>query len=181
MTRNRLIAQAEQTGKVSPVPDFTIENWGVYEANAFFKMPPKPFRAFVLKCFGARAESKDGIHGWKGPVPVWVGSPKTKERVGAEQVKAFANAVRKTPRYKQMNLREGIMLAWAFRADAKQAAEQLRKLEDVDFHFIRLDMVRIDSQRFREDVAKLASKYADYESFLTFVSPPQVEVDVQHL
>ena len=187
VTRDRLIAQAEQmrmneqTGKVSPVPDFTMENWGVYEAKAFSRMPPEPFRAFVLKCFGARAESKDGIHGWKGPVPVWVGSPKTKERVGAEQVKAFANAIRKTARYKQTNLREGIMLAWAFKADAKQAAEQLRNLEKVDFHFIRLDMVRIDSQRFREDVAKLASKYADYESFLTFVSPPQVEVGVQHL
>ena len=145
VTRDRLIAQAEQmkmdeqTGKVSPTPDFTVENWGVYEAKGFAKMPPKPFRAFALKRFAARAEERDaGIHGWKGPVPIWVGSPKPKERVSAAEVKAFANAVRKTARYKQTNLREGIMLAWAFRADAKQAAEQLRKLEEVDFHFMNL-------------------------------------------
>ena len=95
VTRDRLIAQAEQmrmneqTGKVSPVPDFTMENWGVYEAKAFSRMPPEPFRAFVLKCFGARAESKDGIHGWKGPVPVWVGSPKTKRASGRGASEGF--------------------------------------------------------------------------------------------
>lgn len=102
-------------------------------------------------------------------------------RIGVYEVKAFANAVRQTARYQQTNLRARIMLAWAFRADAKQAAERLRQLEEVDFHFIRLDLTRIDSQNFRKDVAKLASKYADYESFLTFVSPPQEEVVVQCL
>lgn len=188
VTRDRLIAQDEQlrvdeqTGKSFAVPDFTLENWGVYEAHELSKMPPKTFRAFVLKCFGANGKSEDaGVHAYKNAIPVWVGSPKPKERVGAAEVKAFANAVRKTARYKQTNLREGIMLAWAFRADAKQAAEQLQKLEEVDFHFIRLDLTRIDSQNFREDVAKLAGKYADYGSFLTFVSPPQVEVGVRHL
>lgn len=188
VTRDRLIDQAEQTqmkeksSKALAVPDFTVENWGVYEAKALSKMPPETFRAFVLKCFGAKGKSEEaGVHGWKGPVPVWVGSPKPRERVGAADVKDFANAVRRCARYKQTNLREGIMLAWAFRADAKQAAEQLRRLGEVDFHFIRLDLTRIDSQNFREDVAKLASKYADYASFLTFVSPPQVEVGVRRL
>ena len=188
VTRDRLIAQAEQlrvdeqTGKSFAVPDFTLEHWGVYEAHELSKMPPKTFRAFVLKCFGANGKSEDaGVHAYKNAIPVWVGSPNPKERVGAADVKAFANAVRKTARYKNANLREGIMLAWAFRADAKQAAEQLRKLEEVDFHFIRLDLTRIDSQNFRKDVAKLAAKYADYASFLTFVSPPQVEVGVRHL
>ena len=188
VTRDRLIDQAEQTqmneksSKAVAVPDFTLENWGVYEAKALSKMPPETFRAFVLKCFGAKGKSEEaGVHGWKGPVPVWVGSSKPRERVSAADVKDFANAVRQTARYKQTNLREGIMLAWAFRADAKQAAEQLRKLEEVDFHFIRLDLTRIDSQNFREDVAKLAGKYADYASFLTFVSPPQVEVGVRRL
>ena len=145
VTRDRLIDQAEQTqmneksSKAVAVPDFTLENWGVYEAKALSKMPPETFRAFVLKCFGAKGKSEEaGVHGWKGPVPVWVGSPKPKERVSAADVKDFANAVRQTARYQQTNLREGIMLAWAFRADAKQAAEQLRKLEEVDFHFLNL-------------------------------------------
>ena len=145
VTRDRLIDQAEQTqmneksSKAVAVPDFTLENWSVYEAKALSKMPPETFRAFVLKCFGAKGKSEEaGVHGWKGPVPVWVGSSKPRERVSAADVEAFANAVRRCARYKQTNLREGIMLAWAFRVDAKQAAEQLRKLEEVDFHFLNL-------------------------------------------
>ena len=68
------------------------------------------------------------------------------------------------------------MLAWAFRPDATEAAERLRRLEQTDLNFIRLDMVRIDSPRFREHVAALSTTHADYENFLTFVQPPKVEV-----
>ena len=37
---------------------------------------------------------------------------------------------------------------------------------------IRLDMIRIDSPRFREHVTALSTQNADYENFLTFVQPP---------
>ena len=68
------------------------------------------------------------------------------------------------------------MLAWAFRPDALEAAERLRRLEQTDFDFIRLEQVRIDFPRFREHVAALSTDNADYENFLTFVHPPRVEV-----
>jgi hypothetical protein len=101
--------------------------------------------------------------------------------VTADDVQAFANAIRKTLRYKQDNLRDGIMLAWAFRQDALDAAERLRKLERTDLNFIRIDQVRIDSPRFREHVAALSTQHADYENFLTFVQPPKVEVGHKRL
>ena len=178
ITADRLTRQVEQqTGKIFPVPDFIIEHWGVYEAARLSKMPPDQFRAFVLKCFGAvLQEREEGIHGYKGAIPVWVGQPDQKKAVTAADVQAFANAMRKTLRYKQDNLRDGIMLAWAFRPDAMEAAERLRRLEQSDLHFIRLDMIRIDSPRFREHVTGLSTKHADYENFLTFVQPPKVEV-----
>ena len=45
-----------------------------------------------------------------------------------------------------------------------------------DLNFIRMNMIRIDSLRFREHVTALSTHNADYENFLTFVQPPKVEV-----
>lgn len=145
-------------------------------------MPPELFRGFVLKCFGATVEEEQpGIHGMKGAVPVWVGDANPKKGVTAREVQDYANAVRKTLRYKQDNLRDGLMLAWAFRPDALEAAERLRRLEQTDLNFIRLEQVRIDSPRFREHVAALSTDHADYENFLTFVQAPRVEVGYKRI
>ncbi len=183
ITADRLTRQVEeQTGKLYPVPDFTLEHWGVYEARRLAEAPPEQFRAFVLRAFGAVPEEREkGIHGYKGAIPVWVGDPNPKKAVTAPDAQAFANAMRKTLRYKQDNLRDGIMLAWAFRPDAMEAAERLRRLEQTDLNFIRLDMIRIDSPRFREHVTALTTKHADYENFLTFVQPPKVEVGFKRI
>ena len=181
ITRDRLTRQVEERiGRMFPVPDFTIEHWGVYEAQRLSEAPPEQFRAFVLSCFGARDRESDksdrDIHGYKGAVPVWVGAPSQSEAVKASDVQAFANAIRRTLRYRQDNLRDAFMLGWAFRPDATEAAERLRRLEHTDLNFIRLDLIRIDSAHFREHVAALSTDHADYENFLTFVQPPRVEV-----
>ena len=178
ITADRLTRQIEeQTGRLFAVPDFTIENWGVYEAKKLSEAPSDKFRDLVLKCFGARSEEEDaGIHGWKGTVPVWVGEPDQGNAVTATDVQIFANAVRQTPRYQQDNLRDAVMLAWAFRPDAQEAAERLRKLERTNLNFVRLDLLRVDSLSFREQVSSLSTQHADYGNFLTFVQPPRVEV-----
>ena len=183
ITADRLTRQVEeQTGKIFPVPDFTIEHWGVYEARRLADAPTEQFRAFVLRAFGAVPEEREaGIHGYKGAIPVWVGEPDQKKAVTAADVQAFANAMRKTIRYKQDNLRDGIMLAWAFRPDAMEAAERLRRLEQTDLNFIRLDMIRIDSPHFRQHVSVLSTDNADYGNFLTFVQPPRVEVGYKRI
>jgi len=155
---------------------------GLYEARRLAEAPADQFRAFVLRAFGAVTEEHEaGIHGYKGAIPVWVGEADQKKAVTPADVQAFANAMRKTLRYKQDNLRDGIMLAWAFRPDAVEAAERLRRLEQTDLKFIRLDMIRIDSPRFREHVTALSTDHADYENFLTFVQPPRVEVGYKRI
>ncbi len=178
ITADRLTRQAEgQLTGMFKTPDFTVEHWGVYEARRLAEAPPEQFRGFVLRAFGAVVEEHEaGIHGYKGAIPVWVGEPDQKKAVTAVDVQAFANAMRKTLRYKQDNLRDGIILAWAFRPDAVEAAERLRRLEQTDLNFIRLDMIRVDSPRFREHVVSLSTEKADYANFLTFVQPPRVEV-----
>ena len=146
ITADRLTRQVEeQSGHIFAVPDTTMEHWGVYEAQRLAGAPADQFRSFVLRCFGARDEEQDeGIHGYKGAIPVWVGEPNQRVAATAADVQEFANAIRKTLRYRQDNLRDGFMLAWAFRPDATEAAERLRRLEDTDLNFIRLDMIRID-------------------------------------
>jgi hypothetical protein len=183
ITADRLTRQVEEeSGRMFPVPDFTVEHWGVYEARRLAQAPASQFRPFVLRAFGAvLEEDQEGIHGYKGAIPVWVGEPDQKKAVSAQNVQDFGNAMRKTLRYKQDNLRDGIMLAWAFRPDAVEAAERLRRLEQTDLNFIRLDMIRIDSPRFREHVTALSTDHADYKNFLTFVQPPKVEVGYKRI
>lgn len=185
ITADRLAKGADQlklNGLDAPIPDFTVEHWGVYEAKRLSEAPPDQFREFILRAFGATPDYSDpGIPGHKGAVPVWVGEPSMKSQVTAKEVQEFANAIRKTVRYQQDNLRDGIMLAWAFRPDAMEAAQRLREMEQTDLNFIRLDMVRIDSPRFREHITALTTDHADYENFLTFIQPPQVHVEWKHL
>jgi len=178
ITADRLTRQVEeQTGKLFPVPDFTVEHWGVYEADRLSKMPPDQFREFVIRAFGAVPDgSHANIHGMKGAIPVWVGEASQRSQVTAKEVEDFANSIRRTIRYQQDNLRDGIMLAWAFRPDALKAAERLREMEQTELNFIRLEQIRIDSPPFREHVAALSTDKADYANFLTFVQPPKVEV-----
>lgn len=167
----------EQSNTSFITPDFTVEHWGIYETKRLSETPPDQFCQFVLRAYGAVPDnSEPGVHGHKGAIPVWVGEPSQKSQVTAQEVVDFANAVRKTVRYQQDNLRDGIMLAWAFRPDAVQAAEQLREQEATDLNFIRLDMIRVDSPEFRQHINALSTDKADYSTFLTFVMPLKVEV-----
>ena len=123
-----------------PIPDFTIEHWGVYEAERLSSIPEAQFRAFVLDCYDARLASDDpGIHGYKGVrgrVPVWVGGASLTSTVGAGEVNDFAQAIAQLDRYQSdEGLRDGIMLAWGFRPDARHAADELRQREGVDLAF----------------------------------------------
>ncbi len=82
VTADRLIRGAQQLTTDLQIPDFTIEYWGVYEARRLTRMPAEQFREFILRCFGARpSEEHANIHGYKGVVPVWVGSPQADQPV----------------------------------------------------------------------------------------------------
>ncbi len=164
-----------------PLPEFTIEHWGVYEAERLSTLPAEAFRAFILDCYDARVPSADeGIHGYKGAaarVPVWIGSPELTSTVTAADVDAFAQAIARLDRYRgEEGLRDGVMLAWGFRPDARRAADELREREGASLAFVRLQQVTIDSPAFRRHVATQSTDRGDYTGFLTFVQPPLVRV-----
>ena len=187
VTAERLKAAAvERSLGDTPIPDFTVEHWGVYEAERLSQMPAEQFRDFVLSCYDARIPSDDaGIHGYKGAtarVPVWVGEPSRTSPVTAGDVNEFAQAIARLDRYRgDEALRDGIMLGWGFRPDARRAAEELRQREQVSLAFVRLDQVELDSPAFRRHVASQSTERGDYSAFLTFVQPPDVSVSHRRL
>ena len=164
----------------APVPDFTVEHWGIYEAERLSRMPLGQFREFVLRAYGATRVEEDAgdsvIHGWRNQFPIWVGLADLDSQATADDVLEFANAVRRLPHYRDAHLRDGTMLAWGFRADAEDAAKELREREALDVNFVRLSQVRIGDPGFREHIVGRSTDRADYSEFLTFVHPPVVTV-----
>lgn len=160
-----------------PRLDFTVEQWGIYEAEKLSGMPESDFREFTLTCYGAtRRENSGAIHGWRNQMPIWVGSPELVSQATAQDVQDFANAILRTEQYKHSHLRNGEMLAWGFRPDAVEAAKQLREREKIDVNFVSLAQIRIGDDRFRAHITKHSTERADYRDFLTFVRPPVVSV-----
>ena len=186
VTAERLKQQATtRSMEGASLPDFTVEQWGMYEAPRLSQMPPAQFRDFVLRAYGASriGLANDGpyIHGWRNQLPIWVGEGPMEFQATAQDVNDFANAVRQTTQYAQANLRDGVMLAWGFRQDARQAAEKIRELEDIDVNFVRLQQIEIGGEHFREHIVGRSTERADYSEFLTFIQPPVVVVGYRAL
>ena len=186
VTAERMKQQALTQGMDdTPIPDFTVEQWGIYEAGRLSATPLEEFRDFVLQAYGATriGQSEDGphIHGWRNQFPIWVGDASLESQATAEDVSNFANAIRQTAQYQQANLREGRMLAWGFGPDAVAAAEQLRQQAAVDVNFVRIGQVRIGDDGFREHIVGRSTDKADYSEFLTFIQPPVVDVGYRAL
>ena len=181
VTSERLKQQAMTPAMAdAPIPDFTIEHWGIYEAARLSETPPEQFRDFVLRSYGATriGDTGDGphIHGWRNQFPIWVGDAPLGSQATAGDVGNFANAVRQTAQYQQDNLRDGIMLAWGFGPDAINAASQLREQERIDINFVRIAQVRIGDDGFRQHIVTSSTERADYSEFMTFIYPPVVDV-----
>ena len=164
----------------TPSPDFTVEQWGIYEAERLSHMPAIEFRAFVLRSYGVSRTVDSGdspiIHGWHNQRPIWVGDPRLDSQATSQDVQDFANAIRRTVQYRDANLRDGVMLSWGFSQNAREAADQLRQLAHIDVNFVHLKQIRIGDADFREHIVGSSTERADYSEFLTFVQPPEVLV-----
>jgi DNA modification methylase len=170
VTADRIARVVEdQVGKLFPVPDFTVEHWGIYEAPILEKLTKGDFREFVVKAFGGKAESiSPSIHGTRYGVPLYVGEPSRNSRITKDDVAKFAQAI-----FKDRKTNFGAMLAWNFSADARKAAEILSARENKRIDFVRLNLVRLEDEAFREHVI---TKHKDYGSLLSFIQPPEVRI-----
>ena len=78
------------------VPDFTVEQWGIYEAQKLSSMPSDDFQQFVLRSYGVTRlnDGDDGphIHAWPINGQYGWGEPGLASQVSADDVRNFANA-----------------------------------------------------------------------------------------
>ncbi len=159
----------EKIGMLFPVPDFTVEHWGIYEAPRLEQYSAEQFREFVVKAFGGRPESvSTAIHGMRYGVPLYVGEPSRKSRLGRDDVARFARAV-----YEERRANHGVMLGWNFGPDARKAAEILAARENKRIDFVRLNLIRLEDDAFCEHVV---IKSRDYAPLLSFIQPPEVRI-----
>jgi len=164
----------EKIGSLFPVPDFTVEHWGIYEAPQLEAYTLEKFHEFVVYAFGGKPESvSESIHGVRFGVPLYVGSPSRRSKITKEDVAQFAKAV-----YEERRANHGVMLGWNFGQDARQAADILAARENKRIDFVRLSLVRLEDDEFREHVV---TKSADYAPLLSFIQPPEVLINVKRI
>ena len=170
VTADRIARVVEsKIGKLFPVPDFTVEHWGIYESPRLEKLSKSEFREFVVKAFGGKPESvSPSIHGIRHGVPLYVGEPSRASRITKDDVAKFAKAI-----FKERHTNFGAILAWNFGPDARKAAEILAARENKRIDFVRLNLVRLEDEAYREHVV---TKHKDYGELLSFIQPPEVRI-----
>jgi hypothetical protein len=106
-------------------------------------------------------------------IPLYVGEPSRKSRIGKEDVANFARAV-----FEGKRGNHGVMLGWNFGQDARKAAEILAARENKRIDFVRLNLVRLEDKEFREHVTSLNK---DYGNMLSFIQPPEIRVKMRRI
>ena len=172
ITLDRLMRSLGSSAKnvqtsLASIPDISLEYWGNYEIPALTQLSQEDFARFIIAAYNGRVSSGGiNIHGFKSGVPLYVGPATQNRPVRKEEVIEFAREITT-----KRGLKKGDMLAWAFSPAAQEAASRLNAAGSVDIDLVRLKLVRIDSQEFREHVT---SKHKEYEKLLTFILPPEV-------
>lgn len=159
---------------LAPTPDISIEHWGVYEVKSLTKMTDGAFRHFIIQAYDGRITTGDDVvHGYKRGIPLYVGSASQEKQIGKNAVLEFAKTIT-TKKGKH----QGTMLAWAFAPSAWKVAEQLALQQAVAVDFVKISLVPIESEEFREHVT---SKHSEYGNFLKFILPPEVRLNYKRV
>lgn len=182
VTRDRLLRavlgkngnEKEVQQSLGKVPDIMIANWGVYEVPEIVKMNEETFRNFIISAYNGRLTSSEGkIHGYKQSVPIFVGSPSQEEPVTEKEVIDFAKHIVKSKGHHQ-----GTMISWGFTPGARNAAQQLAAQHAVAIDFVKIQLVPIESNEFKEHIT---SKHPEYKNLLKFILPPQVRISTKRI
>lgn len=177
VTRDRLLRAVlgkngnskEVQQSLGKVPDMVIANWGVYEVPEIVKMNEETFRNFIISAYNGRLTSSEGkIHGYKQSIPIYVGSPSQEEPITEKEVIDFAKHIVKSKGHHQ-----GTMISWGFTPGARNAAQQLAAQHAVAIDFVKIQLVPIESNEFKEHIT---SKHPEYKNLLKFILPPEVRI-----
>ncbi len=95
------------------------------------------------------------------------------EPITEKEVIEFAEHIVKSKGYHQ-----GIMIAWGFTPGARNAAQQLAAQHAVAIDFVKIQLVPIESNEFKEHIT---SKHPEYKNLLKFILPPQVRISTKRI
>ncbi|MEM0136243.1 MAG: DNA methyltransferase, partial [Thermoplasmatales archaeon] len=168
ITKGRVLKVIKERVDKLNSPNIDVLSWGYYDISSLSKLTDEDFRGFILDAFGAQKISDPVISGLKGGIPVWIGQKDHEAFVTEDEVIGFAQYLNDHYETKK----RGIMVAWQFSEEAKQAKEMLAQL-GAGIDFVTIDLVKIGSDAFREHVT---SKHPEYETFLRFIMPPVVRM-----
>ena len=100
-----------------------------------------------------------------------VGSPSQEKPITKNEVIEFAESV-----IKRKGLQQGTILAWAFSPSAREAASKLAAQEGTSIEFVKLSLIPIDSNEFKEHIT---SKHREYANLLAFILPPEIRIKIK--
>jgi len=175
VTRDRLLRNVlgenkrEVQQSLGKVPDIIVENWGIYEVPKIIEMSEDNFRNFIISAYNGRLSSSEGlIHGYKQSIPIFVGTTSQDKPITEKQVIDFAKHITK-----KIGNHQGIMIAWGFTPGAKNVAQQLAAQHSIAIDFVKIQLVPIESNEFKEHIT---SKHQEYKELLKFILPPEVRI-----
>ena len=137
-------------------------------------MNEETFRNFIISAYNGRLASSEGlIHGYKQSIPIFIGSPSQEEPITESEVIKFAKDI-----VKRRGHHQGIMIAWGFTPGARNAAQQLAAQHAVAIDFVKIQLIPIESNEFKEHIT---SKHPEYRNLLKFILPPQVRISTKRI
>lgn len=156
------------------VPDIMIANWGVYEVPEIVKMNEETFRNFIISAYNGRLASSEGkIHGYKQSIPIYVGHPSQEDSITEKEVIDFAKHIVKSKGHHQ-----GTIIAWGFTPGARNAAQQLAAQHSIAIDFVKIQLIPIESNEFKEHITL---KHPEYKNLLKFILPPEIRISTKEI
>ncbi len=70
------------------------------------------------------------------------------------------------------------MIAWGFTPGARNAAQQLAAQHAIAIDFVKIQLIPIESNEFKEHIT---SKHPEYKELLKFILPPQVRISTKRI
>ena len=182
VTRDRILRdilgkngnQKEVQNTLGKTPDIEIKSWGIYEVPELVKLNEESFRNFIISAYNGRLTSLSGlIHGYKQSVPIFVGSPSQEKPITEKEVVEFSKHIIKSGNYHQ-----GTMIGWGFTPGARNVAQQLIAQHSIAIDFVKLQLIPIESNEFKEHIT---SKHPEYKNLLKFILPPEVRISQKRM
>ncbi|OIN96991.1 hypothetical protein AUJ66_04660 [Candidatus Desantisbacteria bacterium CG1_02_38_46] len=158
------------------IPNIEVSYLGVYPIDKFTYLSQDDFIDFVLTCYGASANTAEGIaNGFRPPgqqEPILVGPANPNDSIDAKVVKDFFDEIKS--RLEPNKLVRAKIIGWRFSRQGIEYIKVLRKYAEENNLPVEIELIPLDSREFR---ARILQRYPDAEEnefFLRFSKPPVI-------